>query len=124
MFLPNDPWASSVHALDLSAIKLVTTEEVLGEFLTAVSGYGKRIRGLACQLVREILADPNIDVVEQSHRSFAEGLRLYEQRGDKQYSLVDCVSMNVMRKRKIREVLTNDRHFTQEGFMPLFRVEA
>ena len=40
---------------------------------------------------------------------------------DKQYSLVDCISMQTMRRHAITEVLTNDRHFEQEGFRALFR---
>lgn len=44
---------------------------------------------------------------------------LYEQRLDKGYSLVDCISINVVRDRGITEVLTNDHHFEQEGFASL-----
>jgi uncharacterized protein len=36
-----------------------------------------------------------------------------------QYSLVDRISMNVMRQREIREILKHDRHFSQEGFVRL-----
>jgi uncharacterized protein len=74
---------------------------------------------LACRLVREILKDPGVEVVSQSHESFLAGLALYERRPDKQYSLVDCISMNVMRQRSVQEILTNDRHFAQEGFARL-----
>lgn len=40
-------------------------------------------------------------------KSFLAGLKLYRNRADKAYSLT--------------EVLTNDRHFEQEGFRALFR---
>ena len=123
-FVANDPWAEAVHAIDLSEVALVTTEEVLTEFLTAVSGYGEQMRRLACRSVREILDDPRIEVVEQSHESFVGGLSLYERRPDKQYSLVDCISMNVMRRGSITQVLTNDRHFSQEGFAVLLPRKA
>ena len=49
------------------------------------------------------------------------GLELYEARLDKGYSLADCVSMNVMKAEGLTEILTNDEHFTQEGFRALFR---
>ena len=88
-----DAWARAVCAADWSDASLVTTEEVLGEFLTAVSAHGDRIRRLACRLVREILNDTGIEVVAQSHESFLAGLALYERRPDKQYSLADCISM-------------------------------
>ena len=119
IFLPGDPWAGAARAADLSAASLVTTEEVLSEFLTAVSAQAERTRRLACRLVREILTDPAIDVVAQSHESFLAGLELYQRRPDKDYSLPDCISMNVMRRKGIREILTNDRHFSQEGFVRL-----
>ena len=97
---------------------------MLAEFLTAVSAHGDHTRRLACRLVREILNDPDIEVVSQSHGSFLAGLALYERRPDKQYSLVDCISINVMRQRDIQEILTNDRHFSQEGFVRLLDLKA
>lgn len=119
IFIPGDAWAAAASEIDCTGVLLITTEEVLSEFLAAVSAHGDHIRRLACRLVREILNDPAIDVVAQSHESFLAGLALYERRPDKQYSLADCISMNVMRKKRVREVLTHDRHFAQEGFVRL-----
>jgi predicted nucleic acid-binding protein len=45
---------------------------------------------------------------------------LYKDRPDKAYSLTDCLSMQVMRQEGLTESLTNDHHFTQEGFHILF----
>ena len=53
--------------------------------------------------------------------SFLGGLELYRARPDKGYSLVDCISMQTMRREGLTDVLTNDRHFEQEGFRSLFR---
>ncbi|PWU00602.1 MAG: nucleic acid-binding protein [Terriglobia bacterium] len=119
IFLPRDAWADTAKAADCSDALLITTEEVLSEFLAAVSGHGDHTRRLACRLVREILNDPGIEVVAQSHESFLAGLALYERRPDKQYSLVDCISMNVMRQKHVQEILTHDWHFSQEGFVRL-----
>ena len=68
------------------------------------------------QAVHTILADSRATVHPQSRESFLAGLELYRRRSDKGYSLVDCVSMNTMRREGIVEVLTNDRHFAQEGY--------
>ena len=68
-----------------------------------------------------ILAKPVIRVIPQSRESFLAGLQLYRARPDKGYSLVDCISMQTMRKEGLTEVLANDRHFEQEGFRALFR---
>jgi hypothetical protein len=94
----------------------VTTEEVLTEYLNAMSGAGAALRSRAARAVREIYSSPAIHVVSQSQQTFSDGLDLYERRPDKSYSLTDCISMNVMRAEGITDVLTNDRHFAQEGF--------
>jgi uncharacterized protein len=104
VFVPGDEWAEAARGVDLSDASLVTTEEVLSEFLTAVCDHGDHARRLACELVREILDDPRAEVVVQSHESFLAGLALYERRPDKEYSFTDCISMNVMRQKRVQEV--------------------
>ncbi len=99
----------------------MTTEEVLTEVLDFFSGFGPGIRRATAALVRQVLADPNAKVLPQSHASFEAGLQLYEQRQDKQYSGVDCISMQAMRQEALLEVLTHDHHFEQEGFRVLLR---
>jgi predicted nucleic acid-binding protein len=49
------------------------------------------------------------------------GLDLYLARADKGYSLIDCISMQTMERESLKDVLTNDKHFEQEGFRALFR---
>jgi uncharacterized protein len=97
-----------------------TTEEVLAEVLTFFAG-DSRLRRRASETVGEILSDPAMRIVPQSHESFMSGFQLYAARLDKGYSLVDCISMQTMRREGLTEVLTNDRHFEQEGFRALFR---
>jgi uncharacterized protein len=120
---PNDPWRDAAKAArkELGDGRTVTTDEVLGEFLAALSASGEPLRRQAARMVRAILSNPNVKVVPQSRDSFLRGLELYEQRGDKEYSLTDCISMNTMRSESVNEVLTNDRHFEQEGFSILIK---
>ncbi len=123
MVKPDDSWkASAASARDsLGPVRIVTTDEVLTEFLTALSGGGETLRQKAAQMVRAILANANVKVVPQSRRSFLQGLELFEQRHDKEYSLADCISMNTMRSESLSEALTNDHHFEQEGFAVLMK---
>lgn len=100
----------------LGRISLVTTEDVLNEFLAFYSGRGPTLRDLAAETVEKALANPLVVVLPQSHQTFLGGLALYKARPDKEYSLTDCVSMEAMRREGLNEALTNDAHFKQEGF--------
>ena len=101
-------------------IVVVTTDEVLTELLAFYSRKPS-LRAGAVETVRAMLGDENVSVIAQSRRSFLDGLELYEARPDKGYSLTDCISMQTMRREGLSDVLTNDRHFEQEGFRAVFR---
>jgi predicted nucleic acid-binding protein len=103
----------------LGAVTLVTTDEVLTEFLNHFGAYGDQMRAQAVDTVRDLFNDPAVLVVPQSRRTFLAGLALCEARQDKEYGLTDCISMATMRQEGLTEVLTHDRHFTQEGFTKL-----
>jgi predicted nucleic acid-binding protein len=121
IFKTGDQWTEPAKRAkaSLGNVLLLTTDEVLTEFLTALSKGGNSLRSIAVKAVRAILDNPNIRVIPQSRDSFFRGLSLYEQRYDKEYSLTDCISMNAMRYESVSEVLTNDNHFAQEGFTVL-----
>jgi predicted nucleic acid-binding protein len=104
----------------LGAHHLMTTDAVFGEFLTHYSAAPTHLRQQAASTVRRLLSSPHVTVIEQNRTVFLEGLQLFEARPDKGYSLTDCISMNVMRHEGLTEVLTNDRHFAQEGFQLVF----
>ena len=115
---PTDQWNAVVRKVvePLPNLSIVTTDDILSEFLAGIAGRGTYQRGLAVRMVRSILADDDVTVLPQTHQTFLDGLGLYERRADKGYSLTDCISMNACRQEGITEVLTNDHHFTQEGF--------
>ena len=96
--------------------RTVTTQEVLTELLNYFGARGPYFRSAAAKLVERLQADPSITVLPQTREGFLAGLRLYQARPDKSYSLSDCISMEVMRREGLSEVLTNDEHFRQEGF--------
>ena len=48
--------------------------------------------------------------------TIAEAWRDFSHHSDKRYSLTDCVSFAVMKRRRIKKALAFDRHFTQAGF--------
>jgi len=117
-----DQWHQRVVAFSRAHedARLFTVDEVLAEFLTFCSPAGVHIRVSAARTVRQTLDHPQWTVIPQSRSSLLEAVALYEARPDKAYSLTDCISMQTMRREGLTDVLTNDHHFTQEGFHLLF----
>jgi predicted nucleic acid-binding protein len=121
-FSPGDQWHTRVRAFGetLEEYHFHATDEVLTEFLAFYSTTAPSLRTRAVRFVRAIVNNSRITVVPQTHTGFLDALALHEAHPDKHYSLVDCVSMQVMRREGLMEALTNDHHFTQEGFRILF----
>ena len=122
MARPRDLWHAAARswATGNAATRLVTTDEVLTEFLNALAGAGPAARTYAAAIVRDIRSDPRVTVLPQTRVEFDAALAFYEARPDKGYSLTDCRSMLAMRSLAISEILTNDHHFTQEAFTVRF----
>ncbi|MEA5469226.1 type II toxin-antitoxin system VapC family toxin [Spirulina sp. 06S082] len=119
---PRDKWHQRVKEFNHTLVNahLFTTDEILTEFLNFFSSYDAYMKNGVIRLVQDILNSDRVTVIAQTHSSFLDGLTLYQNRTDKGYSLTDCISMQTMRKLGITEILTHDRHFTQEGFTILF----
>jgi predicted nucleic acid-binding protein len=119
---PRDPFHAQVLSWGTSrgTTRLVTTDEVLTEVLNWFSGAGPYWRGKAATFAHDLRNDPDVDVLPQTRADFDAALALYEARPDKGYSLTDCRSMLALQALGLTEVLTNDHHFTQEGFTILF----
>jgi predicted nucleic acid-binding protein len=119
---PKDPLREAVLKAKESLgdkVRKITMDEVLVEFLNYLSGHGDHLRNIAVKMVRAILADPNVKVFPQTRTSFEHGLKLYEDRIDKSHSLTDCISINTMKSESLTEVLSQDKHFKQEGLHKL-----
>ena len=100
---------------------LVTTDEVLTEYLNFFSASQEFMRREIVLTVEDILQDPGVTLIPQSRETFLAGLSLFRTRADKGYSLTDCISMRTMQRLGLTAVLTNDRHFEREGFRAIFR---
>jgi predicted nucleic acid-binding protein len=93
----------------------VTHDAVLTEVLAYFSEEGVAARQIAVEGARRALR--LYEVLPSDRTLFSAALDRYAARPDKQYSLVDCMSMVLMEQRGIRHVLTNDHHFSQAGFV-------
>ncbi len=113
--------AAKAISLTLRGVTIVTTEEVIIEVLAYFCERGQYLRQAAVAFTDGILSTPFVVIRPQSHQTFLDGFALYKARPDKGYSLTDCVSMLAMRDEAITEALTDDDHFTQEGFSILLQ---
>lgn len=100
---------------------IVTTEQVITEYLNFFAEWGEHFRRKAAANVRGAFALLTIRIIPHTREILLAGRALYEARSDKGYSLTDCISMRAMQSEYLTDVLTNDRHFEQEGFQVLFR---
>jgi uncharacterized protein len=72
-------------------------------------------------LYKDIRANSNVGIEPCTDALLEEGINLYSQRPDKEWTLTDCVSFVVMQRQGITEVLTGDHHFEQAGFVALLK---
>jgi predicted nucleic acid-binding protein len=110
--------AAVVASASLS-VRLITTRYVLLEVADALSAPLFRVE--VARFLRELSADPYIEVIAPDDSLFSRGLDLFERRPDKSWSLTDCTSFVVMADRGLTEALTGDHHFEQAGFRALLR---
>jgi predicted nucleic acid-binding protein len=109
--------ARAHHLASARAERLVTTAWVmaeLGNFLRRPSW-----RASFVDLWARLRRDDSAMIIPADQRHFEAGVQLFVTRLDKEWSLTDCISMEVLREMGIERVLTADRHFAQAGFRAL-----
>lgn len=118
---PRDRLHEKVRSVSatLGQVRIITSEMVLDELLAGLSV--PPVRATAVSAVSSVLSNPNVEVVPQTSLQFREAFDLYKSRMDKEWSLTDCASFNLMKERGIAEALAHDEHFEQAGFVALLR---
>ncbi len=121
----SDQWAEAAEnaTASIGAAAITTSLAVLVEVLNFFSARGKEMIETAAGAIGRIVSDDAVTVIETSMDDFTAALALYRKRADQGYSLTDCVSMNILRRLKIHDVLTSDTHFEHEGFRVLMHPE-
>lgn len=105
----------------LSAAKVVTSEMVFVELLNSVSSGNPRERHAVASAVQGFRNSDSVIVVPQTSDQFAVAFERYKQSTDKNWSLTDCASFQIMENQQITAALTHDHHFVQAGFEALLR---
>jgi len=114
-----------IHAMainvsrQLASWSLLTTEMVLVELLNSFSD--SPFRDAVGRMVARLRQDQNLTIVPQTSEQFESALQRYQQAADKNWSLTDCASFQVMEAERIQAALTHDQHFAQAGFETLLR---
>jgi predicted nucleic acid-binding protein len=91
---------------------------ILAEFV-ALAQARRMPRGPALSFLADLLDNPVVNVVWVGEDPHREAIDLLLARPDKTYSLCDSVSFILMRRAKLADALSTDRHFKQEGFRRL-----
>lgn len=100
-----------------SDCNFVTHDAVLLEIGNSLSK--TKARETAVKLRENIENSNRIELVSLSSEIIEAGWKLYAERSDKDWGIVDCISFIVMQRQNITEALTADKHFEQAGFIKL-----
>jgi predicted nucleic acid-binding protein len=120
---PNDQFhAAALEATGQLQRRIATTLWVLMEVADALSAPAVRRR--THEFLVRVASDPNTTLIVEPAPWYERGLALFGSRGDKDWSLTDCISFEVMTQRGIADALTGDHHFVQAGFRALLLPEA
>lgn len=95
-------------------VRLVTTFYVFDEAVTFFNNRGHHAK--AVEIGETLLASRVVSLVHVDEATFTQAWAEFVRYSDKRYSLTDCASFVVMKRRRIRKALAFDRHFTQAGF--------
>jgi uncharacterized protein len=102
-----------------NSIRLLSTDAVLLEVGAALSRLA--YRPAAVNILRALREDDNVELVPIDARLLASATDFFARMIDKEWSLTDCVSFEVMRVHGVVEALSADAHFEQAGFRALLR---
>lgn len=112
--------AAAAYARRLAATKspLLTTNYVLAESYTRIrydDGHAKAL--VFDTLIGELIRRRQLSISCVTPAIHEEALELFRRYTDQEFSIVDCASFVVARRKKIREVFGFDSHFATMGFV-------
>ena len=117
-FVARDQWHPPAHRAMVGLLEekvaLVTTNEVLGELVTGLSG--RAGHPSAIRAGNRILDDPRVLTIMIDPGTWRDGWRLFQRQTRSRVSLTDCTSAAVMRERRIKRIFTFDEDFRSMGF--------
>jgi predicted nucleic acid-binding protein len=97
--------------------RFITTDYVLDETATLLKARGHR--RLLKGFFESVLTSCACQTIWTDIEVFSTTCSYFIKHQDQDWSFTDCVSFVVMRRERIREVLTKDAHFAEAGFLAL-----
>lgn len=128
VFLDTNGWLALLNSSDalhaVAEAKRVQLRQhgysvVVTDWVVAETGNGLARTAARAQFpkaVKALCESPRARLVFIDEQLALEALKLYEERADKTWGLVDCASFVVMRDAGCTDAFTDDRHFEQAGF--------
>ncbi len=95
----------------------ITTNAVIFETANAFSK--SQYRSSFLFILNMIKKSPCWNYIIVDDRLMDKGTGFFEDRPDKDWSLVDCIGMVIAKEQNIERIFTTDKHFTQAGFQIL-----
>lgn len=96
---------------------LVTSSDVCSETITFLRyNMGRRIAVSFYRALQAAVAEERLLIDWVTPAIFEEAWAMFEKHDDQKFSMVDCTSFVICRKRDIETVLTLDRNFLVAGF--------
>jgi predicted nucleic acid-binding protein len=99
--------------------KLITTNAVILELASYFRQTKHRLT--AIKLIESINRSKKWRCITVDEILMEHGFNKYKKMSDKDWSLVDCISMLVAEEQGITEIFTTDHHFEQAGFAILLK---
>ena len=97
--------------------RFVTHQGVMLEVGNGLSSV--RLRPMAIGLKNKLKKSKRYEQISIDEELYEAGWKLYAERPDKDWGIVDCISFTLMQRQAITEALTTDKHFKQAGFIKL-----
>lgn len=105
---------SAWQRLSEDRVRLRTSDFVLDELFTLLSR--RSSHAFAAGRARRILTSERLEILRPDSETEIEAVELFEKHADQGVSFTDCISLVLMRRHKIRQVFSFDRHFELAGF--------
>ena len=96
----------------------MTTDSVLLEIANALA---RNYKEQAVEIIEYFFSSDEVEIVHLNPVLFEKAFQRYKMYLDKTWSLVDCISFEVMKEKKLTDALTGDKHFEQTGLNRLMK---